>query len=44
MDSDGNCLSVLEEALGEKVRRRSFYQKYLCCCFYPRKKVSFTGV
>ena len=41
MDSAGETISVLEELLGEKVRRRKFYQKYLCCCFFPKKQVLF---
>jgi len=36
MDSDGNTLSVIEELLGERVRRRTFFQKYFCCCFFPK--------
>ena len=31
MDSDGNTLSVLEELLNEKVRRRKFWKKYCSC-------------
>ena len=38
MGSDGVILSVMEESLGYKVRKRKFWQKYLCCCFYPIKK------
>lgn len=35
-DSDGNCISVLEEALGEKKPKRTFFQKYFCGCFERR--------
>ena len=31
-DSDGNCISVLEKLLGEKREKRTWYQKYICCC------------
>lgn len=37
MDSDGNVLSVIEEALNERVRRRTFFQKYICCCLFPKQ-------
>lgn len=37
MDSDGNMLSVIEEALNERVRRRTFFQKYICCCLFPKQ-------
>ena len=43
MDSNGNTLSVLEEALGHKVRRRKCWKKYLCCCFYPKIKVKINS-
>ncbi len=43
MDSAGQTISVLEEILQEKVRRRKFYQKYICCCFYPTKKVKINS-
>jgi len=36
MDSEGYTLSVLEELLGEKVRRRVWWKKYCCCCFYKK--------
>jgi len=38
MGSDGVIISVMEEILGYKVRKRKYWQKYLCCCFYPSKK------
>jgi hypothetical protein len=37
MGSDGIVLSVIEESLGHKVRRRKFWQKYICCWYYPKK-------
>ena len=37
MDSAGETISVLEELLKEKERRRTFYQKYICCCLFKRK-------
>lgn len=37
MDSAGETISVLEELLNEKERRRTFYQKYICCCLFKRK-------
>lgn len=37
MDSDGNAISVLEEALGEKRPARSIWEKYICCCIYREK-------
>ena len=43
MDSNGNTLSVLEEALGHKVRRRKCWKKRICCCFYPKKKVNINS-
>jgi hypothetical protein len=36
MDSDGNCISVLEEILGEKKLKRTFWKKY-CSCFRSKK-------
>jgi hypothetical protein len=38
MDSDGNCLSVLEEALGEKVRRQSFTKNIYAVVFIQKRK------
>lgn len=38
-DSDGNCISVLEELVGDKVPKRTFFQKYFCCCY--ERKVRF---
>lgn len=32
-DSDGNCISVLEKLLGEKKEKRTWFEKYLGCCF-----------
>jgi|AOAMet11_17_M020_2_1038521.scaffolds.fasta_scaffold18067_2 hypothetical protein len=37
MGSDGIILSVIEESLGLKLRRRKFWQKYICCWCYPKK-------
>jgi len=37
MDSDGNTISVIEELLGERVRRRTFFHKYFCCLFFPKQ-------
>ena len=38
MDSDGNTISVLEEILEQKQRKRTFLEKYLWCCFNrPRR-------
>ena len=33
MDSDGNCISVLEKLLGHKKVKRSFCRQYLSCFF-----------
>lgn len=33
-DSDGNCISVLEEMLGDKKVKKSFIKKYICSCWY----------
>lgn len=33
LDSNGDCYSILEEHLGEKQLKRSFFQKYFCCLF-----------
>tara|TARA_R110002153_G_scaffold265213_2_gene427641 strand:+ start:473 stop:607 length:135 start_codon:yes stop_codon:yes gene_type:complete len=43
MDSDGNAISVLEEALGEKRPARSIWEKYFCCCFYSKLLITFRG-
>lgn len=37
-DSDGNCISVLEKALGEKNEKRFCFKKYFACCFYNKSK------
>ena len=37
MDSDGNAISVLEEALGEKRKARTFWEKYCSCNIYGVK-------
>lgn len=41
LDSDGNCISVIEELLGEKKPARSYWEKYVCCCLFRRKSVRF---
>ena len=33
LDSSGNCISTLEELLGQKKPKRSFAEKYFCCFF-----------
>ena len=38
-DSDGNCISTLEKALGEKHEKRSCFKKYFSCFFYKNSKV-----
>jgi hypothetical protein len=43
MDSAGETISVLEELLNEKERRRKCWKKHLCCCFYPKKRVKINS-
>lgn len=43
MDSNGETISVLEELLNEKVRRRKCWKKRICCCFYPKKQVKINS-
>ncbi len=44
MDSDGNTISVLEEILEQKQRKRTFLEKYLWCCFNrPRRLYGGSG-
>lgn len=43
MDSNGETISVLEELLNEKTRRRKCWKKRICCCFYPKKQVKINS-
>ena len=43
MDSNGETISVLEELLNEKTRRRKCWKKHMCCCFYKKKKVNINS-
>lgn len=37
-DSDGHCISKLEEILLTKKPKRTFWEKYICGCFTRKDK------